>query len=194
MVPTIERISAITLRVLNMEASVQFYRNVLGMELLHGRERASFSSLRAKDSESVILNLEQGDSVPQWGRLIFHVTGVDAFWAHLREKDLILKSHVTRLGVSAISTCSIPMATSCRLLGRYNEWTGRACPNTVCIVVTVEQRHHSELCADHRQAKSSQFGIGEGWATNQTSHLYRAWAVFEAMPQPHSGAPDSVLA
>lgn len=86
MVPTIERISAITFRVLNMKASVQFYRNVLGMELLHGGERASFSSFRAKDSESVILNLEQGDSVRQWGRLIFHVTDVDALWAHLREK------------------------------------------------------------------------------------------------------------
>lgn len=52
----------------------------------HGGERASFSSLRAKDAESAILNLEQGDSVPQWGRLIFHVADVDAFWTHLREK------------------------------------------------------------------------------------------------------------
>jgi catechol 2,3-dioxygenase-like lactoylglutathione lyase family enzyme len=34
MAPTIENISAITLRVLNMKASVQFYGNVLGMELL----------------------------------------------------------------------------------------------------------------------------------------------------------------
>jgi catechol 2,3-dioxygenase-like lactoylglutathione lyase family enzyme len=52
----------------------------------YGGERASFSSLRASDSASAILNLEQGDSLPQWGRLIFHVTDVDAFWAHLREK------------------------------------------------------------------------------------------------------------
>lgn len=69
-----------------MKASVQFYRNVLGMELLYGGEQTSFSSLRGKDSGSVILNLEQGDSVPQWGRLIFHVTDVDGFWTHLREK------------------------------------------------------------------------------------------------------------
>jgi catechol 2,3-dioxygenase-like lactoylglutathione lyase family enzyme len=59
MTPTIEKISAITFRVLNMQASVQFYRNVLGMELLYGGERASFSSLRANDSESAILNLER---------------------------------------------------------------------------------------------------------------------------------------
>jgi catechol 2,3-dioxygenase-like lactoylglutathione lyase family enzyme len=30
MTPMIEKISAITFRVLNMQASVQFYRNVLG--------------------------------------------------------------------------------------------------------------------------------------------------------------------
>src|SRR6201987_862429 len=69
-----------------MKASVQFYRNVLGMELVYGGEQASFSSLRAKDSESAILNLEQGDSVSRWGRLIFHIADVDAFWIHLRKR------------------------------------------------------------------------------------------------------------
>jgi catechol 2,3-dioxygenase-like lactoylglutathione lyase family enzyme len=86
MAPMIEKISAITFRVLNMQASVRFYRDVLGMELLYGGERAGFSSLRANNSESAILNLEHGESVPQWGRLILHVTDVDAFWSHLREK------------------------------------------------------------------------------------------------------------
>ena len=86
MVPTIEKISAISFRVSNMKASVEFYRDVLGMQLFYGGERASFSSLRANDSESAILNLELGDGVPQWGRLILHVTDVDAFWKHLREK------------------------------------------------------------------------------------------------------------
>ena len=71
-----------------MKASVQFYRNVLGMELLNGRERASFTSLRANNSVSVILNLEQGDSVSRWGRLIFHVADVDEFWTHLKGKGL----------------------------------------------------------------------------------------------------------
>ena len=93
MAPTIEKISAITLRVLNMKASVQFYRNVLGMEVLYGGERASFSSLRAKDAESAILNLEQGDSVPQWGRLILRDPEVplDAPWGeryfHMLDPD-----------------------------------------------------------------------------------------------------------
>src|ERR1700680_2191660 len=86
MAPMIEKISAITFRVLDMKASVQFYRNVLGMELLYGGEGASFSSLRAGDSKSAVLNLEQGDRVSQWGRLIFHVADVDACWRHLKEK------------------------------------------------------------------------------------------------------------
>ena len=67
-----------------MTASVQLYRNVLGMELLYGGERSSFSSLQAKAAESVILNLETGNSVTRWGRIIFHVTDVDAYWTLLK--------------------------------------------------------------------------------------------------------------
>jgi catechol 2,3-dioxygenase-like lactoylglutathione lyase family enzyme len=61
MAPRIEKISAVTFRVVNMMESVRFYRDVLGMELLYGGEDAGFSSLRAKDTQSAILNLEQGD-------------------------------------------------------------------------------------------------------------------------------------
>ena len=86
MAPKIEKISAITFRVSNMQASVNFYRDVLGMELLYGGEQASFSSLRPTHSESAILNLEQGAAISRWGRLIFHVTDVDAFWTHLNDQ------------------------------------------------------------------------------------------------------------
>jgi len=84
--PKLERISAVTLRVTNMTKSVRFYRDVLGMELLYGGEDAGFSSLRARDEQSAILNLEQGDTVTRWGRLIFYVTDVDAQWTHLNER------------------------------------------------------------------------------------------------------------
>jgi catechol 2,3-dioxygenase-like lactoylglutathione lyase family enzyme len=67
MEPTIEKISAVTLRVTNMTESVRFYRDVLGMTLLYGGEDAGFSSQRAKDAQSAILNLEQGDTVTLWG-------------------------------------------------------------------------------------------------------------------------------
>ena len=82
----IEKISAVTFRVLNMKASVRFYGDVLGMEIVYGGEDAFFSSLRAKDAEDLILNLEQGRSVPSWGRMIFYVADVDAFWEYLRSK------------------------------------------------------------------------------------------------------------
>jgi catechol 2,3-dioxygenase-like lactoylglutathione lyase family enzyme len=86
MEPTIEKISAVTFRVANMTESVRFYRDVLGMELLYGGEDAGFSSLRARDAQSAILNLEPGDRVTRWGRLIFHVTDVDGLWTHLKER------------------------------------------------------------------------------------------------------------
>jgi len=86
MSPTIEKISAVTFRVVNMTESVRFYRDVLGMELLYGGEDAGFSSLRAEDAQSAILNLEQDDKVTRWGRLIFYVTDVDALWTHLKER------------------------------------------------------------------------------------------------------------
>ena len=81
----VEKISAVTFRVSNMRASEQFYRDVLGMELLYGGETAGFSSLRAKHANSAILNLEQGKPVKGWGRLIFHVADVDALWRRFNE-------------------------------------------------------------------------------------------------------------
>jgi catechol 2,3-dioxygenase-like lactoylglutathione lyase family enzyme len=78
--------SAVTFRVLNMTDSVRFYRDVLGIELLYGGEGTVFSSLRAKDTQSAILNLEQGKPMAHWGRLIFYVTDVDALWNHLKDR------------------------------------------------------------------------------------------------------------
>jgi catechol 2,3-dioxygenase-like lactoylglutathione lyase family enzyme len=86
MAPTMEKISAVTFRVENMTESVRFYRDVLGMELLYGGEGTGFSSLRTKDTQSAILNLEQGKPVICWGRLIFYVTDVDALWNHLKDR------------------------------------------------------------------------------------------------------------
>ena len=54
MTMTVEKISAVTFRVSNMKVSVQFYRDVLGMEVLYGGVDAPFSSLRAKDAECPI--------------------------------------------------------------------------------------------------------------------------------------------
>jgi catechol 2,3-dioxygenase-like lactoylglutathione lyase family enzyme len=82
----IEKISAVTLKVASMRTSVRFYKDVLGMEIVFGGEKAFFSSLRAQHGSAPILNLEQGHSVPGWGRMIFYVADVDAFWEYLRGK------------------------------------------------------------------------------------------------------------
>ena len=81
----VEKISAVTLRVANMRASVRFYKDVLGLEIIHGSESSYFTSLCTKDGDT-ILNLEHGNASIRWGRLIFHVSDVDRFWAYLMEK------------------------------------------------------------------------------------------------------------
>ncbi len=86
MTATIEKISAITLKVANMGVSLRFYGDVLGMKLLYGGPDAYFSSLRTSETEFPILNLEQGRIANRWGRMIFHVADVDAFWTYLKEK------------------------------------------------------------------------------------------------------------
>ena len=88
MAMTVERISAVTFRVSNMQASVQFYRDVLGMEMLYGGERSSFSSLRAGNADSAILNLELGEAATRWGRLIFYVADVDGAWKHFDRPEI----------------------------------------------------------------------------------------------------------
>jgi len=85
---TIENISAITLKVADMERSVGFYRDVLGLELLYGGPHAAFSSLRIPDIDSPIINLQLELPAVDWGRIIFHVADVDAFWTSLKEKGL----------------------------------------------------------------------------------------------------------
>ena len=82
----LEEISAVTLKVKSMEVSVQFYRDLLGMEVIYGGEHGGFSSLRTWNPNDPILNLEPGRAMTQWGRLIFYVPQVDAFWSFLKKK------------------------------------------------------------------------------------------------------------
>jgi catechol 2,3-dioxygenase-like lactoylglutathione lyase family enzyme len=86
MKPTIERFSAITLKVAHMEKSVEFYQDVLGLEILFGGPNAGFTSLCIPNCDFPLINLQLGHPTTDWGRMIFHVSDVDVFWAHLREK------------------------------------------------------------------------------------------------------------
>jgi catechol 2,3-dioxygenase-like lactoylglutathione lyase family enzyme len=83
---TIEKISAITLKVADMARSVRFYNEILGLEVIYGGPRTSFTSLRTTGAQDAILNLEQGAGSSGWGRLIFHVKDVDELWSYLQAR------------------------------------------------------------------------------------------------------------
>jgi catechol 2,3-dioxygenase-like lactoylglutathione lyase family enzyme len=82
----VEKISAVTLKVASMQASLRFYRDLLGMEVIYGNEHGCFSSLRTWNPKDPILNLERGRATTRWGRLIFYVPQVDAFWSFLKKQ------------------------------------------------------------------------------------------------------------
>ncbi len=120
-IETIERISAITLKVTDMLRSVRFYNEILGLEVIYGGPHSSFSFLRTADAQDAILNLEQGTCSGGWGQLIFHVKDVDELWAHLRQRVSMPHGRGMQVGVNATSICTMPMATSCRLQSRCGE-------------------------------------------------------------------------
>ncbi len=81
--PLIESIDAVTIAVKNMARSVAFYR-ALGFVIRYGDEEASFTSFHAGPG---YLNLQFSPSVRvprNWGRVIFHVSDVDAMFARVR--------------------------------------------------------------------------------------------------------------
>jgi catechol 2,3-dioxygenase-like lactoylglutathione lyase family enzyme len=84
---SVERISAITIKVDDMARSVHFYSKLLGLKVLYGGESAYFSSLQTPGTKDAILNLEKGHVTSAWGRIIFHVEDVDRFWVHMNEKE-----------------------------------------------------------------------------------------------------------
>jgi catechol 2,3-dioxygenase-like lactoylglutathione lyase family enzyme len=76
---TIDSISAVTLATQDMARALRFYL-ALGFPLRYGGESASFTSLGAGPG---FLNLiAQNAQRGWWGRVIFHVSDVDALYDH----------------------------------------------------------------------------------------------------------------
>ncbi len=76
----IEGISAITLGTHDMPRAVRFYR-ALGFEIAHGSEAASFTSLHAGPNYLNLITMPDDRRWSWWGRAIFYVADVDAFYA-----------------------------------------------------------------------------------------------------------------
>jgi catechol 2,3-dioxygenase-like lactoylglutathione lyase family enzyme len=74
---TIEAVSAITLATHDMPRAVRFYRS-LGFELHYGGEDGTFTSLVAGGSYLNIVSVAPEQVWSWWGRVIFHVSDVDA--------------------------------------------------------------------------------------------------------------------
>ena len=75
----VEKISAVTLRVTNMQSSVRFYKNVLGLEIIYGGEGSAFHISANKRGHSDSEPRGRRSPAIRWGRLIFHVSDVDRF-------------------------------------------------------------------------------------------------------------------
>lgn len=83
----IESISAITLATHDMARAVQFY-TTLGFELRYGGEDTTFTSLRVGSGYLNLIAQPEQRQWTWWGRVIFHVSDVDALHARAVESGM----------------------------------------------------------------------------------------------------------
>ena len=72
-------LSAVTLAIHDMSRAVIFYQ-ALGFEMLHGGHSADFTSFAVGSSYLNLIVVEKSTSIAWWGRIIFYVDDVDAFY------------------------------------------------------------------------------------------------------------------
>src|SRR6476660_515899 len=82
----IDHISAVTLAVRDMAASVAFYER-LGLQVSYGGPSAAFTTLRTGQS---VINLRRAPQSAgnRWARVILRVQNVDALYHHLKAQGL----------------------------------------------------------------------------------------------------------
>jgi catechol 2,3-dioxygenase-like lactoylglutathione lyase family enzyme len=83
----IEALSAITLATRDMVRAVRFYC-ALGFELKHGGEHEAFSTFACGPASYLNLIAETHGPVNWWGRVILHVSDVDALYRRARSAGL----------------------------------------------------------------------------------------------------------
>ncbi len=85
--PKIESISAVTLTTHDMVRSVDFYTS-LGFQLLYGGGDATLSSFTIGDGYLNLITRPAEQQWSAWGRIIFHVSDVDALYQQAVELGL----------------------------------------------------------------------------------------------------------
>ena len=83
----IDSINAVTLAVHDMSRSVRFY-TALGLFVHYGGEHAAFTSLHAGSCYLNLIAQPADRGWSGWGRVIFHVSDVDAFHRRAVERGL----------------------------------------------------------------------------------------------------------
>lgn len=78
----IESLSALTLATRNMSRSVRFYQT-LGFQIRFGGDEAPFTTLVAGTSCLNLISQVRENTHDWWGRVIFYVSDVDAFYDHV---------------------------------------------------------------------------------------------------------------
>lgn len=86
-VPRIESINAVTLATHDMARAVAFYES-LGFPVLYGGGGAAFTSYRLGATHLNLIAVPADTAIGWWGRLIFHVSDVDAVHARALERGL----------------------------------------------------------------------------------------------------------
>jgi len=75
----IESLNAVTLATKDMRRAVRFYL-ALGFALRYGGEEAHFTSFRAGSGYLNLIAQQRSGALSWWGRVIFHVSDVDALY------------------------------------------------------------------------------------------------------------------
>jgi catechol 2,3-dioxygenase-like lactoylglutathione lyase family enzyme len=85
--PVIESINAVTLATHDMARAVAFYQ-ALGFPIHYGGRDAPFTSFRLGATHLNLIAIPAGKAIGWWGRLIFHVSDVDAVYTRALELGL----------------------------------------------------------------------------------------------------------
>ena len=86
----IESLNAVTLFTRNMARAIEFY-NALGFELRYGGPEADFTSYKVGNGYLNFCVDSKGFS-GEWGRIIFHVSDVDAMYRRVLNVGLLPES------------------------------------------------------------------------------------------------------
>ncbi len=83
------RISAVTLKVKDMEKSCQFYSRLPGFKLVFGGASTDVFTTFEVGKESINLELISGDQRGDFGRIIFHTDDVDRLYLYMKNDKFI---------------------------------------------------------------------------------------------------------